>query len=70
MNLGRHDKYQGHMPYRLPILYICAECSGEIRCWCDADGGYNVTCREDERHDGLKSRAQVEQESELLEAVR
>ena len=28
-------------------------------------GGYNVTCRTDERHDGLKSRAQVEQEASL-----
>ena len=68
MKLGRYDKHLGHMPYRLPILYICAECGGEIRCCCTGDGGYEVTCRtEDERHDGLKSRAQVEQESALLE---
>ena len=65
MNLGRNDRYLGHMPYRLPILYVCAECGGEIRCCCEASGGYNVTCRTDERHDGLKSRAQVEQEASL-----
>ena len=53
------------MPYRLPTLYVCAECGGEIRCCCEASGGYNVTCRTDERHDGLKSRAQVEQEASL-----
>lgn len=70
MNLGRHEKYQGHMPYRLPILFVCAECGGGIRVCCTPDGGYEVVCREDERHDGLKSGAQIEQESELLEAVR
>jgi len=62
MKLGRYDKHLGHMPYRLPILYICAECGGEIRCCCTGEGGYEVTCRTDERHDGLKSRAQIEQE--------
>lgn len=65
MILGRNDRYLGHMPYRLPTLYVCAECGGEIRCCCEASGGYNVTCRTDERHDGLKSRAQVEQEASL-----
>ena len=65
MKLSRHGKFDGHLPYRLPILYICAECGGEIRCCCEASGGYNVTCRTDERHDGLKSRAQVEQEASL-----
>ena len=65
MILGRNDRYLGHMPYRLPMLYACAECGGEIRCCCEASGGYNVTCRTDERHDGLKSRAQVEQEASL-----
>jgi len=65
MNLGRNDRYLGHMPYRLPILYVCAECGGEIRCCCTGDGGYEVACRIDERHDGLKSRAQVEQEASL-----
>ena len=65
MKLSRHGKFDGHLPYRLPILYICAECGGEIRCCCTGDGGYEVACRVDERHDGLKSRAQVEQESAL-----
>ena len=62
MNISRHGKFDGHLPYRLPTLYVCAECGGEIRCCCGASGGYNVTCRTDERHDGLKSRAQIEQE--------
>ena len=53
------------MPYRLPTLYVCAECGDEVRCCCTVDGGYEVTCRTDERHDGLKSRAQIEQESAL-----
>jgi len=65
MILGRHDRYLGHLPYRLPTLYVCAECGGEIRCCCTGDGGYEVTCRTDERHDGLKSRAQVELERSL-----
>src|SRR3990167_9816919 len=65
MNLGRNDRYLGHMPYRLPILYVCAECGGEIRCLCTADGGYVVICRIEEKHDGLKSRTQVEQEKSL-----
>ena len=65
MILGRNDRYLGHMAYRLPTLYVCAECGGEIRCCCEVSGGYNVTCRTDERHDGLKSRAQVEQEASL-----
>ena len=68
MNLSRHGKFDGHLPYRLPTLYVCAECGGEIRCCCTVDGGYEVTCRTDERHDGLKSRAQVEQEA-LFQAV-
>ena len=67
MKIGRYGKFDGHLPYCLPTLYVCAECGGEIRCCCEASGGYNVTCRTDERHDGLKSRAQVEQESALLE---
>ena len=65
MKLSRHGKFDGHLPYRLPTLYVCAECGGEIRCCCEASGGYEVTCRTDERHDGLKSRAQVEQEASL-----
>ena len=69
MILSRHGKFDGHMLYRLPTLYVCAECGDEIRCCCTPDGGYNVTCRDDERHEGLKSRAQVEQEVELLEEV-
>ena len=65
MILGRHDKYLGHMPYRLPILYVCAECGDEIRCCCTPDGGYRITCLTDEKHVGLKSRAQVEQDKAL-----
>ena len=65
MNLGRNDRYLGHMPYRLPILYVCAECGYYVSCFCTPDGGYRIICRADERHDGLKSRAQVEQESAL-----
>ena len=29
------------------------------------DGGYRITCLTDEKHGGLKSRAQVEQEKSL-----
>jgi len=65
MKLSRHGKFDGHLPYRLPTVYVCAECGGEIRCCCTSDGGYEVTCRTDERHDGLKSREQVEQEASL-----
>src|SRR3990167_11470062 len=65
MKIGRYCKFDGYLPYRLPTLYVCAECGGEIRCCCTGEGGYEVACRIDERHDGLKSRAQVEQESAL-----
>ena len=65
MILGRNERYLGHMPYRLPILYVCAECGGEIRICYGASGGYTISCRTDARHDGLKSRAQVEQERSL-----
>ena len=69
MKLSRHGKFDGHLPYRLPTLYVCAECGGEIRCCCTVDGGYEVTCRTDARHDGLKSRTQVEQEKSLQSAA-
>ena|SRR3990167_8726414 len=62
MKLGRFDKYLGHMPYRFPILFVCAECEGWIRVCCTDDGGYSVVCAVDERHEGLKSSALVEQE--------
>ena len=65
MKLGRYDRYLGHMPYRLPILFACAECGGGIRVCCTLDGGYSVVCMEDEKHDGLKSSALVEQEKAL-----
>jgi len=69
VKLSRHGKFDGHLPYRLPTLYVCAECGGEIRCCCTVDGGYEVTCRTDARHDGLKSRTQVEQEKSLQSAA-
>ena len=56
------------MPYRLPILYVCAECGGEIRVCYGASGGYTISCRTDSNHDGLKSRAQVE-EAEALRSI-
>ena len=65
MKLSRHGKFDGHLPYRLPTLYVCAECGGEIRCCCTGDGGYEVACRVDERHNGLKSGAQAEQDRRL-----
>ena len=61
MKLGRYDKYLGHMPYRLPILFVCAECGGGISVCCTDDGGYNVICMADERHEGLKAEALAEQ---------
>ena len=68
MILGRYELYDGHMPYRLPVLYVCAECGGEIRVYCEADGGYSVVCRTDERHECLKSRTLAEQEA-ILQTV-
>jgi len=61
VKLGRYDKYLGHMPYRLPILFVCAECGGGISVCCTDDGGYNVICMADERHEGLRSSEEVQQ---------
>ena len=69
MILGRNERYLGHMPYRLPILYVCAECGGETRICFGASGGYTIGCRTDANHEGLKSRAQVEQEKSLQVVV-
>src|SRR3990167_9451803 len=55
MKLGRYDKYLGHMPYRLPILFACAECGGGIRVVCTPDGGYDVACLANSDHEGLAS---------------
>ena len=65
MILGRNERYLGHMPYRLPILYVCAECGGEIRVCFSTSSGYTISCRAYLNHGGLKSRAQVEQEKSL-----
>ena len=55
MKLGRYDKYLGHMPYRLPILFACAECGGGIRVVCMPDGGYDVACLANNEHPGVSS---------------